>query len=95
MGYLINFDYSEEEIKSLEEIMPSIFKQQLSDNYKLVSKNISYLQELGVKNIKEIFNRFYDMFLLDYSTFKGIFDKYDTDSLVEKLSENIEIIDFL
>lgn len=95
MGYLANFGFNEDEISSLEDIMPSIFKEQLSTNYKLVSQNLSYLKELGVKNIKEIFNRFYDMFLLDYSTFKGIFDKYDTESLVEKLEENIDIIDFL
>ena len=62
---------------------------------KLISANIKYLMDLGVKNYREIFLEYYDLFLLDSSNFMGIFNKYDRDDLVDKLEKNIAIIEYL
>ena len=95
MKYLEEYGFTSEEIKYLEENVPSKLKEKLVANYKLVIQNLTFLKEYGISNIKEIFNRYYDMFLMDYSNFTGIFTKYDKEDLIEKLSKNIEIIEFL
>ena len=95
MKYLEEYGFTSEEINNLEADMPSKLKEKIVENYKLVSQNLTYLKGLGVTNLKEIFNNYYDLFLMDYSNFTGIFQKYDPQDLVEKLSKNIEIIDFL
>ncbi|MBE6161594.1 MAG: hypothetical protein E7158_05210 [Firmicutes bacterium] len=93
--FLEKFGYTSQEISDLLETAPTILKEKMLENSKLVCQNLKYLQELGVTNLKDIFNNYYDMFLMDYSNFTGIFQKYDPQDLVEKLEKNIEIIDFL
>ena len=95
MNYLEEYGFTSEEVLKLEEDMPSRIKERLVSNYKLVCQNLTFLKELGVSNYKEIFEKYYDMFLMDYSNFSGIFKKYDTQDLIEKLNQNIEIIEFL
>ena len=95
MNYLEEYGFTSDEIYNLEENMPSRIRERLVNNYKLVCQNITFLKELGVSNYKEIFEKYYDMFLMDYSNFSGIFKKYDTQDLIEKLNQNIEIIEFL
>ena len=48
-----------------------------------------------IKNYKEIFIKYSDLFLMDNSNFIEIFDKYDQDDLVEKLNNNIDIFAYL
>ena len=62
---------------------------------KLVSTNLKYLMDLGVKNYREIFLEYYDLFLLDHSNFMDIFNKYDREDLVDKLDKNVAIIEYL
>ena len=50
---------------------------------------------MGVRNYKEIFIKFYDMFLMDNSNFMNVFNKYDREDLVEKLDRNADIVEFL
>lgn len=95
LKYLEKFGYSTDEISYLLQVAPSILKQKLAENDKLVCQNLQFLKDLGVVNLKEIFNRYYDVFLMDYSNFTSIFQKYDPQDLVEKLAKNVEIIDFL
>lgn len=95
MKYLEKYDFTNEEIEYLEANVPARLKDKLVENYKLVGQNINYLKELGVSNFKIIFSKYYDMFLMDYSNFTGIFKKYDTEDLIEKLNNNMEIIEFL
>jgi len=95
MKYLEKYDFTNEEIEYLEANVPTRLKDKLNENYKLVGQNINYLKELGVSNFKTIFSKYYDMFLMDYSNFTGIFKKYDTEDLIEKLNNNMEIIEFL
>lgn len=95
MSYLKDLGFSEEEIKTLDKNIPDRLKIKLKDNNKLVTTNLSYLKELGVNNYKEVFNKFYDTFLLDASTFKAIFDKYEPEDLISKIEKNINIIEYL
>ncbi len=67
----------------------------LEENQKLVKNNYQYLVDLGVKNSQDIFLQYYELFLMDYSNFTGIFNKYDRDDLVEKLEKNIAIVEYL
>ena len=67
----------------------------LEKNKKLVKANSEYLQELGVQNVKDLFQVYYEMFLIDHSNFESIFNQYDREDLVEKLAKNIEIIEYL
>ena len=62
---------------------------------KLVAANLKYLMDLGVKNYREIFLEYYDLFLLDNSNFIGIFNKYDREDLIDKLEKNVAIIEYL
>ena len=95
MNYLEKYGFTTEEISNLEKMIPNKITESLISNYKLVCQNLTYLKELGVTNLKEIFIKYYDMFLMDYSNFTSIFKKYDAQDLVEKLQKNVEIIDFL
>ena len=82
-------------ISTLEASVPESLKEELRNNSKLVIENIKYLQELGIKNYDEVFLCYYDMFLLDVSTFISIFDKYDPDDLIAKIKKNIHIVEIL
>lgn len=95
MDFLVKQEFSQDEINYLEENVPSKLKKEIIKNNKLIDKNVSFLKNLGVKNYKEIFSKYYDMFLMDYSNFKAIFQKYEVDDLIEKLAKNMEIIEFL
>ena len=64
-------------------------------NKKLVSKNLDYLNSMGVTNLIEIFTYYHDMFLMDNSNFVEIFNKYDQKDLVEKLAKNVQIMEYL
>ena len=95
MKYLEEYGFTSEEISNLEESVPSRLKEKLVESYKLVVQNLTFLKEFGVNNYKDIFVKYYDMFLMDYSNFTGIFNKYDKEDLIEKLNKNIEIVEFL
>lgn len=95
MQYLENYGFSSDEIKWLETNIPDILINALKEEKKLVTANIKYLQELGVTNYKEIFNNYYNMFLMDNSAFIEVFNKYDQDDLIDKLKKNIAIVEYL
>ena len=95
MSFLEKFGFNSDDINELESIVPEKIQTLITENNKLVSVNILYLKELGIQNYKEVFTKFYDMFLLDASVFKGIFDKYDRTSLISKISKNVNIVEYL
>ena len=95
MDFLSKLEFTDQEIKLLEECVPDILKDLIIENQKLVVININYLKNLGVKNYREVFMKFFDMFLLDVSTFKDIFEKYETEDLINKIQENVGIVEFL
>ena len=87
--------FDNDTIMYLNDNVPKVILEELEKEQKLVSKNISFLKDLGVSNIDNIFKNYYDMFLMDNSNFVEIFNKYDTKDLVAKLEKSIEIFDFL
>ncbi len=95
MNYLNKLGFTKDQVESLENEIAEIMVRTLSDNRKLVSANVQYLLDLGVKNIYEIFKAYYELFLVDHSNFMDIFNKYDREDLVEKLEKNVAIIEYL
>lgn len=95
MKLLENIGFSEEEIRELEASIPSLMKDELAKEEKLVINNINILKELNIDNYLIIFKNYYDMFLMDSSVFKDVFEKYDHDDLIDKINKNIAIIEHL
>ena len=95
MDYLKNIGFTSEEIENLVENVPTKVLDLLKENYKLVTQNLNFIKDLGVSNYKEIFNKYYDMFLMDPELFSEIFNKYDKEDLIEKLKKNLTIIEHL
>lgn len=95
MKFLLDYDFTEEEITRFSENVPPVLLESIFNSYRLVSLNIESLKKMGVSNYKEIFIKFYDMFLMDNSNFMNVFNKYDREDLVAKLEKNSDIVEFL
>ncbi len=95
MNFLLNYGFNEEEIEVFASDIPPLLHEHILNYYKLVMENIEFLKEIGILNYKEIFIKFYDMFLMDKSNFMNIFNKYEREDLVEKINNNADIVEFL
>lgn len=95
MTYLIDLGFDEETIKNFEENIPKLAAEKLAEEKELVTTNINYLKELGVKNYVVAFLKFYNMFLMDAKTFEEVFSKYDREDLIAKLEKNVAIMEYL
>ena len=95
MKFLEKIGFSKDDISFLEENTPEKLLDLIKEQKKLVTENITYLKDLGVTNYKDIFLKFYDMFLMDNSNFIAIFSKYEKEDLIAKLKKNINIVEFL
>ncbi len=95
MMYLKELGFDEDRINMMERNIPELAKQMIEEQESTVTKNINYLKELGVTNYVDAFTKFYNMFLLSNDEFESIFSKYDRDDLVEKLQNNIAIMEYL
>ncbi len=95
MKFLEKFGFEKNDIEALKENSTSAMLKEVEAHKKLVTKNLEYLSELGVTNLKEIFMEYHDMFLMDNSNFVEIFNKYEPASLVEKLAKDVRIMEYL
>ena len=95
MKFLEKYNFNKEDIDTFINNSPKKLVDTIKEHKKLVGTNIDYLKELGVKNYKEIFLNFYDMFLMDNSNFIEVFSKYDREDLIEKLEKNVSIVEYL
>lgn len=95
MNYLEKFEFTKDQMLYLDQNTSRTLIDTMNQNQKLLSANLKYLFDLGVTNYREIFLEYYDLFLLDNSTFVGIFNKYDREDLVDKLEKNAAIIEYL
>ena len=91
----LNKYFDNDTIMYLNDNVPKVILEELEKEQKLVSKNISFLKDLGVSNIDNIFKNYYDMFFMDPELFSEIFNKYDKEDLIEKLKKNLTIIEHL
>lgn len=94
MKYLSDLGISENTLNKLN-TLPFLEKESFEKHSSLVTKNINYLKELGIDNLDLVFSNYYDLFLLDSSKFESIFNKYEASDLADKISKNVEIIEFL
>ncbi len=95
MKYLEELGFTKEQIKTINDGISDVIIEAIKDNKPLIKVNLKYLEDLGVTNYREIFVEYYEIFLLEPSAFRGIFDRYDTESLIQKLAEDIRVIEFL
>ena len=95
MDFLSKIEIEHKIINELNNNIPDKLKELLNQNEKVVLTNLNYLKEIGIENYVEVFSKYYDMFLLDVSTFKQIFDKYEPSDLIEKVKKNIDIVEYL
>ena len=95
MMYLKDLGFEEDVINSLLEELPSGAVEKLTEHEETITANIKYLKDLGISNYVDAFIRFYNMFLLEPSTFDEIFSKYDKEDLIVKLEKNVAIMEYL
>lgn len=95
MKYLEELEFTSDEIDELKDVAPKKILSLLESQEMLVTNNISFLKELGIHNYKDIFLKYYDMFLMDHSNFTEVFSKYETEDLINKLDKNIKIVEYL
>ena len=89
--FLKGLDFDKESIEEINNRFTEETIKLLNDNCETVQVNINYLKNLGISNYQEAFIRFYNMFLMEPTTFDDIFSKYDKDDLIVKLEKNIAI----
>ncbi len=95
MKFLEDLEFSKDKIAEFEENTPEKLVEVIKAQKKLIVENITFLKELGVTNYQDIFMKYYDMFLMDNSNFTKIFDQYEKDDLIDKLSKNINVVEYL
>ena len=95
MMYLKDLGFEEDVINSLLEELPSGAVEKITEHEETITANINYLKDLGISNYVDAFVRFYNMFLLEPSTFDEIFSKYDKEDLIVKLEKNVAIMEYL
>ena len=95
MMYLKDLGFEEDVINSLLGELPSGAVEKITEHEETITANINYLKDLGISNYVEAFVRFYNMFLLEPSSFDEIFSKNDKDDLIVKLEKNVAIMEYL
>ncbi len=95
MTFLKDLGFNDEMILEIENNIPSLLKEEISDAKDLVSSNIKFLTDLGITNVGESLMSYADMFLMDSVKFGEIFNKYDREDLIKKIEKNIAIIEHL
>ncbi len=95
MKFLEDLEFSKDKIAEFEESTPEKLVELIKAQKKLIIENITFLKELGVTNYQDIFMKYYDMFLMDNSNFTKIFDQYEKEDLIDKLSKNINVVEYL
>ena len=95
MNELVSLGISNNTIEKLNVNLSKKEVNEITKHLNLVSSNIKYLVDMGIKNIDMVFSNYSYLFLLDHSKFVSIFNKYEASDLVEKISSNAEIIEFL
>lgn len=95
MKFLEKYDFTKEDIEELIDTTPKKIMSAIKKSQKLVETNLSYLKDLGITTYVDIFITFPDLFFMDHSNFCEMLDKYEKDSLVEKLNANFRLIEYL
>lgn len=95
MNYLLDLGFNEEEVENLKSSLGTNIINMVTLFPKVVAINYQILKDVGIKNIKEVFNGHTKMFLVNPDRFKAIFDKYDQEDLVRCIEKNASVIEKL
>ncbi len=95
MGFLKDLDFDQDEIELAESNVTDLIINEILSSKDIVIHNINFLKDYGVSNFKEVFINFASMFLMDPSKFSNIFTKYVKEDLIEKIKNNVAIVEFL
>ncbi len=95
IDFLNKVEFTDETIKEIEDNCPDVILNMIIEQKKLVMANIEYLKSIGIENVEEIFIKYFEIFLMDHSSFIEIFEKYDRKDLIEYLKNNINVIEYL
>ncbi len=93
--YLTSIDFTEDEITILESTINRDIWEKIINFPELILVNYQLLKDIGVGNVKEIFNGHPQMFVMDPDRFKAIFAKYDQADLIRCLEKNAAVIEEL
>ncbi len=95
MDFLIKLDFPLEKVKSFEKNIPDKLYALILENERLVGTNVKFLKDLGITNYVEIFMNFFEIFLLDHSTFQDKINKYEVQDLIIRLEKNVNLFEIL
>ena len=86
---------SEEELNKLFQMIPVEIKDLIIKKERLIVSNLEYLKEINVTSFKEIFLNYPEIFLQEISIFRDFFQKFNTSDLINRLNNDISIIETL
>ena len=95
MDYLLDLEFTKEDINTLSTTLPKSVTEKLTMFADIVRVDYQLLKSVGIKNYKEIFMGHAHMFTMNPDKFKAIFDKYDHSDLVRCLEKNGAVIEKL
>lgn len=95
MKFLEKYDFKKEDIDEFIGNTPKKILESIKEHQELVEENISFIKGLNTKNYREIFINYPDLFLMDASNFTEMLNKYDSESLLEKLDANYKVVEYL
>lgn len=95
MRFLLQYGFDQLDVNDLKELNYKFITDKIDENKDLVIQNITFLQELGINNYKDIFKRHTEMFLMDNDAFENVFKKYDRIDLIERLKYNPDLVEQL
>ncbi len=95
LSFLEDLGFDEAHMTEMMEIFPNTVKDTILENKETITENVNYLKDLGISNYQDAFVRFYNMFLIEPSSFDDIFSKYDREDLIIKLEKNVAIMEHL
>lgn len=94
-NYIKELNFSSEDIELIKDNNPKETVKVLETKQRLVENNLNFLEDYGIKNNRDIFLAYPEIFLQEPSVFQNIFTKYKKDDLIQRLEENIETVTLL
>ena len=95
MDYLIDLGFTTNELDMLKSKLPLEEAKKIELFPRILMANYSYLNNMGIKNMKDVFINHTIMFLMNPDKFKAIFVKYDQADLVRCIEKNHNVIEKL
>ncbi len=95
MKFLEKYGFNNEDIDEFINNTPKKLMEAVKENKDLIEANLSFIKSLGAKTYREIFIYYTDLFFMDSSSFQNMFNRYQKDSLIERLNENYKVVEYL